>query len=136
MLFLETEHPTPLAAAAAADTLLGLRCLAWLAYSAKLALLGSRQPNGQAADALAWAARSRPRAKMGGGEQRLLLKACIGVRRLMRWLALHACGPLKRWGGVSGARFTRLGLLSLIISACVGVKPVTCQLALHAPSPG
>ncbi len=31
MLFPEIEQPTPLATAAAADALLGLRCLAWLA---------------------------------------------------------------------------------------------------------
>jgi hypothetical protein len=30
MLYLETEQPTPITAAAAAEVFLGLRCLAWL----------------------------------------------------------------------------------------------------------
>jgi hypothetical protein len=88
-----------------------------------LALLGSRR--GRAADALARAARSRPRAKVGegqqrsrahpwtsaavtalagGGEQRSLCLARVGVGPLTRWLALHACSPGQRWGRVSGAR--------------------------------
>ncbi len=52
-----------------------------------LALLGSRR--GRAADALARAARLRP-SVAGGGQQRSLCLACVGVRLLMRWLALRA----------------------------------------------
>jgi hypothetical protein len=81
MSFLEMEQSTPLAATAAADALLSLRHLAWLAYSAKLALLGSRQRYSQAADALAWAARSWPRAKMGSGACFVSLALGLGSGR-------------------------------------------------------
>ena len=52
-----------------------------------LALLGLRW--GRAADALARAACSRPKVA-GGGQQHPLCLALVGVRPLMRWLALRA----------------------------------------------
>jgi hypothetical protein len=52
---------------------------------------------GQSADASACAARSRLRGKMGDGS----VSAQVRVGLLMRRLALHACGPGRRWvGGV------------------------------------
>jgi hypothetical protein len=81
MSFLEMEHPTPLAAAAATDTLLGLRCLAWLMYSAKLALLSLHHRNSQAAEVSAWAACSRHRAKMGGGSSACFARLVLGSGR-------------------------------------------------------
>ncbi len=54
----------------------------------------------------------------------LLCLACVGVGPLMHWLVG------KEVGGVSGARFTRLGSLGLVDSAAIGVEPLTRQLTL------
>ncbi len=89
--------------------LLCLACFAWLA------LLGSRPV--QAADALAHAARLRPRAKMGGGK---LCLACLGFRLRSRlranmggwqWPSAHAAclqPRTKLGGGGSKASFALL----------------------------
>ena len=89
--------------------------------AAALALLGLRQ--GRAADALARAARSRPRAGVRGGQQRLpvavageghwrsLCLVHIGVELLTRQLALRAHGPEQRWGGGGAAVLALLGSL-------------------------
>ncbi len=87
--------------------------------AAALALLGLRR--GQAADALARAARSWPRAA-GGRQQRLLHLACIGVGLLTWWLT------------VDGA--SRGGERRLLCSAHVRVGPPTHRLALPACGPG
>jgi hypothetical protein len=84
--------------------LLGLACIYWQNFHclAKLTLLDLRQRHGQVADALACAARSQPRAKMGGGR---------GSR--FAWLALGlGCIPVGRLRGGSVA-LTLLGLVCL-----------------------
>ncbi len=69
--------------------------------AAALALLGLHQ--GRAADALARAARSRPRAA-GGGQWRLLGLACIRIGLLTWWLDVDGASS----GGGSGACFALL----------------------------
>ncbi len=69
--------------------------------AAALALLGSCQ--GRAADASACAVHLQPRVA-GGGQQRSLCLACVGVGLLTRWLAGDGAGM----GGGSGACFALL----------------------------
>jgi hypothetical protein len=109
-----------------------------------LALLGSHW--GHATEALACAVCLQPRAA-GGGQQHLLCLACVGVGPLVRWLALRARGPGRRWGGGSGIRGRIRRHLRrqqcrkggeqrrLLSSACVGVGPLMYQLALRPRGP-
>ncbi len=82
-------HPWTLAVATAAAA-------AAAGGAVALALVGLRR--GRVADALAHAARSQPRVA-GGGQRCLLCLAPVGVRPLMRWLALRARNPGQGGGG-------------------------------------
>jgi hypothetical protein len=81
--------------------------------AAMLALFGSHQ--GQAADAVACAARSRPRAKVGEGQRR---------SRVHHWTSVVVTAPA---GG---------GEQHLLCSDCVRVGPPTHQLALRVAQGG
>jgi hypothetical protein len=87
---------------------------AWLGLGllARLALLGLRQCHGQAADALACAARLRPRAKMGGGAALALPGLHWG-----RAADALACTARLRSSAKMGGGSVTLALLGLVCSA-------------------